>query len=246
MNELKDVVEYLRQNPVHRVAILTGAGISAESGVPTLRRPGGLWRNYRPEDLATPEAFRRDPSLIWSWYEWRRDLIRKAQPNAAHEAIARLEHARSVVSTVITQNVDGLHIRAGSTSVIELHGNLFRVRCLADGKVRSAPDPFPTLLPRCECGALLRPDVVWFGEPLSKELLDRAIQAIEVADILLIVGTSGVVYPAAGLAGEMRRGRSIEINPEATPLSRVCDDSLRDSAVTTVPPIIDAILGARA
>lgn len=243
MNELTDVLEYLKQNPVRRVAILTGAGISAESGIPTFRGTGGLWRNYRPEDLATPEAFRRDPPLIWSWYEWRRDLIRKAQPNAAHEAIARLEQTERVTTTVITQNVDGLHLRAGSKNVIELHGNIFRVRCVAEGTVRPALDPFRTLLPRCECGALLRPDVVWFGEPLSKALLDRAVRVIGEADVLLIVGTSGVVYPAAGLAGEMRQGRSIEINTEETPLSSVCDDSVRGSAVANVPPIIFAILG---
>jgi len=245
MNELTDVLNDLMQHPVRTVAILTGSGISAESGVPTFRGAGGLWRNYRPEDLATPEAFRRDPSLIWSWYEWRRDLIREAQPNAAHAAIARLEQAGTIATTVITQNVDGLHARAGSKNVVELHGNLFRVRCVAEGKVMDAPEPLPTLLPRCECGALHRPDVVWFGEPLSATVLDRAVRAVADAELLLIVGTSGVVYPAAGLIGELRNGHSIEINTEETPLSSVCDDSIRGSAVASIPPIVEAILGAR-
>ena len=192
-----------------RIVVFTGAGVSADSGIPTFRGAGGLWRNFRAEDLATPQAFARDPALVWEWYEWRRELVRNAQPNAAHYAIASLDRA-----VVVTQNVDGLHARAGSRDVIELHGNLFRVRCTRERTTRDATEPFHDLPPRCECGALLRPDVVWFGEMLPAQALERASQLIRDADLLLVVGTSGVVYPAAGLVS-LCRGKTIVINEAA-------------------------------
>jgi NAD-dependent deacetylase len=193
--------------------VLTGAGVSADSGIPTFRGEGGLWRNYRAEDLATPEAFARDPLLVWQWYEWRRSIVRNAQPNAAHLAIARLPKC-----LVVTQNVDGLHQRAGSTDIIELHGNLFRTRCVREEIRRDALEPFEDLPPHCECGALLRPDVVWFGELLPAGAFERAARTVREADLLLVIGTSGVVFPAAGLVS-FHEGLSIEINPQSSAVS---------------------------
>ncbi len=207
MTELADAIAAIRQHKPRRVVAFTGAGVSAESGIPTFRGAGGLWRSFRAEDLATPEAFARDPKLVWEWYEWRRDLVRSAEPNAAHRAIARLDGA-----VVVTQNVDALHEQAGSSDVIELHGNIFRVRCTREAKTLARRDAFSSLPPRCECGALLRPDIVWFGEMLPAGALERAASEIASADLLLVIGTSGVVYPAAGLV-ELTRGLSIEVNP---------------------------------
>ena len=225
----------IREQKPRRVVVMTGAGVSADSGIPTFRGPGGLWRNFRPEELATPEAFQRDPALVWEWYEWRRGLIREAQPNAAHEAIARLPDA-----LVVTQNVDGLHARAGSHDVIELHGNVFRVRCVREGNPRMHVDAFPDLPPRCACGALLRPDVVWFGEALPEDAMPRAYAALQTADLLLVIGTSGVVYPAAGLA-RAYEGVSIEVNPD-TSLGSTCTYLIPARAAEATPQIVAAIL----
>lgn len=202
------------------IAVLTGAGISAESGIPTFRGAGGLWRNFRPEDLATPEAFARDPGLVWEWYDWRRGRIAAAQPNAGHLAIARLAGRKRV--TLVTQNVDGLHSRAGSKDVIEFHGNIWRTRCLQCRRVTvDERVPLPELPPRCACGGLVRPDVVWFGEMIPPHLLEAAFAAVEVCDLLLVVGTSMIVYPAASLAevALMKGTPVIEVNVERTPLS---------------------------
>jgi NAD-dependent deacetylase len=236
---LEQAIAEVRRHPPQRVVFFTGAGVSAESGIPTFRGAGGLWRNFRAEDLATPEAFARDPAMVWEWYEWRRGLIRAAAPNAAHAAMARLRDA-----VIVTQNVDGLHARAGAHEVIELHGNLFRVRCSAEGTVSAATDPFNALPPRCDCGALLRPDVVWFGEMLPDEEVGRAMASIREADLLVIVGTSGVVYPAAGLVS-LHRGLSIEINPAATPLTSDCTIAITATAAAATPPLVEAILEAR-
>jgi len=221
------------------VVVFTGAGVSAESGIPTFRGAGGLWRNFRAEELATPEAFARDPATVWEWYEWRRDLIRQAEPNAAHRAMARLEDA-----LVVTQNVDGLHARAGSLRVLELHGSLFRVRCVREQTRRDAFDAFEASPPHCECGSLLRPDVVWFGEMLPEGAMDRAAGAIRDADLLLVVGTSGVVYPAAGLVA-VHDGLSIEINPQASGVSSACTLAIASTAGEAVPPIVEALLEVR-
>ncbi|MGZ8710942.1 MAG: SIR2 family NAD-dependent protein deacylase, partial [Thermoanaerobaculia bacterium] len=213
---IEAAIHAIRSARPRSVVVFTGAGVSADSGIPTFRGPGGLWRNFRPEELATPEAFRRDPKLVWEWYEWRRGLIRDAQPNAAHEAVARLPDA-----VVVTQNVDDLHARAGSRDVVELHGNIFRVRCTREHTTHVRGEPFAQIPPHCTCGALLRPDVVWFGEALPADAVARAVGAIRAADLLLVIGTSGVVYPAAGFVS-LHEGLSIEINPEASGVTSAC------------------------
>jgi NAD-dependent deacetylase len=240
MSTIEEAVRTIRAARPERVVVLTGAGVSADSGIPTFRGAGGLWRDFRPEELATPEAFRRDPALVWEWYEWRRDLIRKALPNAAHEALARLEEA-----VVVTQNVDGLHARAGSRDIVELHGNIFRVRCTRERTIRDQRGPFAKMPPHCECGALLRPDVVWFGEMLPEDAIARAVGAIQSADLLLVIGTSGVVYPAAGFV-TMYEGLSIEVNPEASAVSSACTLAIAERASIATPALVDAILEARA
>jgi NAD-dependent deacetylase len=202
------------------VVALTGAGISAESGIPTFRGPGGLWRSFRPEDLAKPQAFARDPELVWEWYAWRQGLVAKAEPNAGHRALVDLERLTTV--TLVTQNVDGLHARAGSTDPIELHGSLWRVRCTKCESTRAIDAPIEGL-PTCEeCGALERPGVVWFGESLPEEPFELATQAVSRAQVVLVVGTSGVVQPAASLVeiGRARGATVIEVNPEASPGGR--------------------------
>lgn len=238
MSSIAEAVRAIRETKPHRVVVFTGAGVSADSGIPTFRGPGGLWRDFRPEELATPEAFERDPALIWEWYEWRRELIRNAKPNAAHEAISRLPHA-----VVVTQNVDGLHTRAGSDDVIELHGNIFRVRCVREGTTRIQKDAFSESPPRCDCGSSLRPDVVWFGELLPDDAVARAVSVIRAADLLLVIGTSGVVYPAAGFVG-LHRGLSVEINPEASGVTSACTYAIASRAAEATPRIVDAILEA--
>src|SRR5918995_2585078 len=175
------------------LAILTGAGISADSGVPTFRGPDGLWRNFRAEDLATPEAFARDPRLVWEWYNWRRELIATTTPNPAHIAVAEFER-RFEEFWLITQNVDGLHRAAGSEKLSEIHGNIWKVRCTGCGRVSDNTDVPIQLLPACEqCGRLLRPHIVWFGESLDSLDLERSHEALTSCDLVLIVGTSGVV-----------------------------------------------------
>lgn len=236
MSSVDEAIRAIRETKPRRVVVFTGAGVSADSGIPTFRGAGGLWRNHRSEDLATPQAFDRDPRLVWEWYEWRRELIRNARPNAAHEAVARLPRA-----LVVTQNVDGLHARAGATGVVELHGNIFRVRCTREGKVHAREEAFDEIPPRCQCGALLRPDVVWFGEALPDDAVARAVSAIRAADLLLVIGTSGVVYPAAGFV-RLHRGLSIEINPEASGVSSACTFAIAARAAEATPPLIEALL----
>jgi NAD-dependent deacetylase len=235
VSTIAEVVAAIRRSRPRHVVVFTGAGVSAESGIPTFRGESGLWRSFRAEDLATPDAFRRDPGLVWEWYAWRRGLIGAAKPNAAHTAIARLREA-----VVVTQNVDGLHARAGSQDVIELHGNIFRVRCVADDATSLHEEPFDTIPPHCQCGALLRPDVVWFGEMLPPGAYERAFASIRNADLLLVIGTSGVVYPAAGLVS-VHGGLSIEINPQASGVTSACTFALAETAAAATPQIVDAI-----
>lgn len=239
MEALQAAIAAIRTTAPRKVVVLTGAGVSADSGIPTFRGEGGLWRNYRAEDLATPEAFARNPLLVWEWYEWRRSLVRNSEPNAAHLAIAQLADA-----LVVTQNVDGLHGRAGSQDVLELHGNVFRTRCVREQTTRAALEPFADLPPRCECGALLRPDVVWFGEMLPEGAFERAGRAVHDADLLLVIGTSGVVFPAAGLVA-LHRGLSIEINPQLSAVSSSCNFAVPATAAEATPPIVEAIIDAR-
>jgi NAD-dependent deacetylase len=202
-----------------RITVVTGAGVSAASGVPTFRGPGGLWRNRQATQLATPEAFRHDPVLVWEWYAWRRSVIAGCEPNAAHHAIARW--SQSPGFTLVTQNVDGLHERAGTRHVVRYHGSIWWLRCTVEC---GAPDwedlrvPLDPLPPRCpSCGALARPAVVWFGEPIPPDAA-RAAHAATACDVFLSIGTSSVVYPAAGLIDEARShgAFTVEINPSTT------------------------------
>lgn len=224
------------------ITALTGAGISADSGVPTFRGADGLWRNFRAEELATPEAFKRDPRLVWEWYSWRRELIATKQPNDAHRAIASLE-SRVNDFWLITQNVDGLHRQAGSTKLSEIHGNIWMVRCTACGAVTENHQvPLP-LLPHCgQCGELLRPHIVWFGESLQEKDLARCAKQLQVCDVLLVIGTSGVVYPAAGFASIAKEAGAyvIEVNLDPTPQSDLVDIALRGRAKDLVPLLLQA------
>lgn len=227
------------------VAVLTGAGISAESGIPTFRGAGGLWRQFRPEELATPEAFARDPRLVWEWYDWRRALIAAAAPNAGHLALARLE-PRKQEFHLITQNVDGLHDRAGSRRIHKLHGDIWTVRCVGCGREqRDERVPLPELPPRCNCGALLRPGVVWFGETLPPEVWEAADEAAQSAEVFLVVGTSAVVYPAARLIPTAKAvgAKVIEVNLEETPFSAQVDFSLRGRAGELLPQLLSVQAG---
>jgi len=232
-----------RINAASRVAVLTGAGISAESGLPTFRGAGGLWRQYRPEELATPEAFERDPKLVWEWYDWRRGLIAAAQPNAGHRALVELER-RVPEFTLITQNVDGLHDRAGSRRILKVHGDIWDVRCVECGReMRDDRVPLPELPPLCECGGMLRPGVVWFGEALPEDVWRDGVRAVERAEVLLVVGTSAVVYPAAGLIDIASRAGAtvVEVNVDETPYSRTVEFALRGSAAE----LLSGLLGGR-
>lgn len=225
---------------VQRLVVLTGAGISVESGIPTFRGPEGLWRSFRPEELATPQAFERDPRLVWEWYDWRRQKIAPARPNPGHEALVRLE-ARVPDFTLLTQNVDGLHRLAGSRQVLEIHGSIWEVRCLACGSVREdRRTPLP-LLPICDaCGGLVRPNVVWFGESLNPDLLSRAESALTRAQAVLVVGTSAVVQPAASFALWAKRAGAaiVEINLDPTPLTGHCDFALSGPAGVVLPRLL--------
>jgi NAD-dependent deacetylase len=235
---LHDLKRRLAQ--AHAIAVLTGAGMSADSGVPTFRGADGLWRNNRAEDLATPEAFERDPRLVWEWYNWRRELIATKRPNPAHHALVELEQ-RASRYWMITQNVDGLHRDAGSRQLSEIHGNIWKVRCTACRQVsdnRQVPIP---LLPRCEqCGGLLRPHIVWFGESLAQEDLERSYAALESCEVLLIIGTSGVVYPAASFAPVAKQAGAFvaELNLDPTPNSDIVDVSIRGRASEIVPQLL--------
>lgn len=220
------------------VTVLTGAGVSAESGVPTFRGAGGLWKQFRPTDLATPKAFARSPELVWEWYGWRRSVIANIEPNAAHYSLADLER-RATRFTLITQNVDGLHHRAGSKSVLEIHGSIWQLRCTHCAREwtdRSVPLALP---PLCECGELARPGVVWFGENLPANIWSAAQQATTSCDVFIVVGTSAVVYPAAGLVPLARASgaKIIEINLETTPVSGLIDTVLTGRAGEILPQI---------
>ena len=225
------------------VVVLTGAGTSAESGVPTFREAQtGLWSQYDPQQLATPRAFQRDPRLVWEWYAWRRSLVSEAEPNAGHLALARLAGLFPNLD-LITQNVDGLHQRAGSTCVMELHGNIMRTKCFDCGVIvddyRDPKQPPP----RCTvCHGLLRPDVVWFGESLPYEVLSNAFAVTRACDIFFSIGTSSVVQPAASLPFEaLKRGAlTVEINPVRTPLSPYITYVLSGTSGAVLPDLVQA------
>lgn len=222
------------------LCVLTGAGVSAESGVPTFRGPGGLWRNRDPMSLATPEAFAADPKTVWEWYQWRRELIRKCSPNAGHRAIALIEGKKEEF-LLVTQNVDGLHKEAGSGKIVEFHGSIWVVRCVGCGREEEIRSEFGVLPPRCpDCGSLLRPGVVWFGEQIPRAALDESIAMLERCDILLVAGTSSVVQPSASFAFQVARrgGTVIEVNLDATPVSDAADFSFRGKTGELLPAIL--------
>nr|MEE4268328.1 NAD-dependent protein deacylase [Candidatus Krumholzibacteria bacterium] len=226
--------------PTTRVVAFTGAGISAASGIPTFRgAQDSLWSQYRPEELATPEAFARDPELVWQWYDWRRGLIAASGYNAAHEALAALEAHAQVV--VVTQNVDGYHQEAGSTDVLEFHGAIWKVRCSACGRER-LDRTFPLKkVPHCEkCGGMERPGVVWFGEGIDPEVMRRSFEESRNCDFFLVVGTAGAVYPAAGLVDAARAaGATIcEFNLERSGVSHLADVFVPGSADLTLPLLV--------
>jgi len=241
-----ELIEAIRV--ARHLAVLTGAGISAESGVPTFRdAQTGLWARYDPTELATAQAFQRNPKLVWDWYQWRRELVAKAAPNAGHLALAQLESGLlqpGTRFTLITQNVDGLHQRAGSRSIIELHGNIWRTKCFTEDQVVEAWPPTDEVPPRCpRCGGLLRPDVVWFGEALPRHALAAATEAARACDVFFSIGTSALVQPAASLP-LLALGHGavvVEINPDETPLTAHLTYSLRGPAGTILPELVKQV-----
>ena len=236
------LLDALRQ--AGRVVFLTGSGVSAESGVPTFRDAlTGLWARFQPAELATPEAFQQDPQLVWDWYRERRRQVAAVAPNPAHHAIAALE-ARLPETLLVTQNVDGLHQRAGSVDAVEFHGNLFSNRCRACGHAAPQPDPELPAPPPCpDCGELMGPGVVWFGEAIPATAMERAWRGAGEADMLLAIGTSGLVTPAAALPEVARRGGAlvVEINLHATPLSAEADFVVTGPAALSLPALVAAL-----
>jgi len=226
------------------LVVLTGAGVSQESGLRTFRdSQTGLWAQYKPEDLASPQAFERDPKLIWDWYAWRREAIKSARPNPGHYSIVEIEK-QSTKFTLVTQNVDGLHRMAGNQNVIELHGNIHQVRCSGCGKVYDTWKDDEDAVPRCDaCGEMLRPDVVWFGESLPLHQLETAFLASTTCDVFLSIGTSGVVQPAASLAYSAQKNGAIivEINAEATPLTSSSNYFLQGKSGTILPELVKMV-----
>ena len=221
-----------------KIVFVTGAGISQESGIPTFRGNDGLWRNYDPMKLATIDAFYENPKLVWEWYNERRNNIFQAQPNPGHNAIAELEKYAQVV--VLTQNIDGLHKKAGSSNVLELHGSIVKIKCSVcdyNEEILTEISAFP---PLCKCGNILRPDVVWFGEPLPQDVWQNAIEFASQCDLMIIVGTSLVVSPANTLPlyAKQNNATLIEINPENTELSGKMDENIRNTSVKILPKLI--------
>jgi NAD-dependent deacetylase len=221
------------------LCVLTGAGVSAESGVPTFRGPEGLWKRKDPMSLATPEAFAADPREVWEWYQWRRQKIRGCAPNPGHAALAAVEAAIPDF-LLVTQNVDGLHRAAGSRRVAEIHGSIWVVRCTGCGAEREERDDFAELPPRCAaCDGLLRPGVVWFGEMLPPVPSDAAMEMLSRCEVLIVAGTSAVVAPASGYAAVAKRrgARVIEVNPDETPVSALCDATFRGKSGEVLPAL---------
>jgi NAD-dependent deacetylase len=230
------------------VTVLTGAGVSAESGVPTFRdAQTGLWAKFSPEELATPRAFQRNPRLVWEWYDWRRKLVAGAKPNPAHLALVEMQNL-FLRFHLITQNMDGLHQRAGSRDVIELHGNIMRTKCSEQGTIVSSWKDTGDVLPKCPaCGGLLRPDVVWFEEPMPEPEMRQAMTASTHCDVFFSIGTSAVVYPAAALPSEaLQSGATVmEINPQPTPFTAQAHFALAGAAGVVLPEFVMALKASR-
>lgn len=232
---------HLMENAEYLIA-LTGAGISKESNIPTFRGEDGLWKEYDATDLATPSAFAKNPKLVWEWYSWRQDLIADCEPNPAHLTLAEWE-AEGLLECVITQNVDGLHHRAGSKKTLEVHGDIWAVKC-TNCDYRGRLDEPADGVPHCEeCGSMLRPDVVWFGESLDQDVMDQVYSELQQADTCIIIGTSGIVQPAASFPLIVKRsgGSAIEVNIEKTPLTSAIDIHIEGKAGTVLPKI-DSLL----
>ncbi len=242
VNELEQAAEWLKK--AKRIAVLSGAGVSKESGIPTFRDAlTGYWENYNPEDLASMDGFWRNPPMVWQWYAERRRKLEEVAPNPGHYALAELEQHKTV--TIITQNIDGLHIEAGSSTVIELHGNLRRYKCITcETPYTITLDMLSDHVPLCtKCGGWIRPAVVWFGEMLPEEALLTAVESTEACDVMLVVGTSGLVYPAAGLPAHAKQygATLIEVNPKETAITDQMDIYLRGAAGVVLPQLVAAL-----
>ena len=243
MSELIVKVQQLLKDKVNfKIVALTGSGISKGSGIPTFRGKDGLWKNYNAMDLATPQAFKRNPELVWEWYAWRIGIILGKDPNPAHDSLVQLEK-NGLLTWIITQNVDSLHFRAGSKNILEIHGNIFRAKCEKCFE-RIMLTEAPTTPPLCSCGSMLRPDVVWFGESLDSSIITKAYNVIaNDCDLLLVIGTSGLVYPAADfpfLAKE-RGVLVVEFNVDTTPITRVADFLIKGKSEDTLPQFVNEL-----
>ena len=224
-----------------KIVFVTGAGISQESGIPTFRGKDGYWRRYDPMKLASIDAFYDDPKLVWEWYEDRRKNILSVKPNEGHFAISQMEEFKDVV--VLTQNIDGLHQRSGSTNILELHGSIIRIKCTVCDFIDNITENFESLPPKCKCGGMLRPDVVWFGEPLPQNIWQSAIKEASICDVMIIVGTSLVVSPANTLPVYAKQNGAIliEVNPEKTVMSNEMDLSIQTSSANALPTMLSIL-----
>ena len=221
-----------------KIVFVTGAGISQESGIPTFRGKDGYWRKYDPMKLASIDAFYDDPKLVWEWYEDRRKNILDVKPNEGHFAISQMEEFKDVV--ILTQNIDGLHQRSGSTNVLELHGSIIRIKCTVCDFTDNITENFESLPPKCKCGSILRPDVVWFGESLPQNIWQSAIKEASICDVMIVVGTSLVVSPANTLPVYAKQNGAtlIEVNPEETVMSHDMDLSIHATSVEVLPKLL--------
>lgn len=241
MQEIDLVVDWIIA--AKKVVILTGAGVSKESGVPTFREAQtGLWQKYDPHELATPQGFLKDPKLVWSWYDWRRKLVMDVEPNPGHHALAELEQCLPATTefSLITQNVDDLHRRAGTKNPIHMHGSILAFKCFDRGHAQSDVPFGLKEPPKCECGSLVRPDVVWFGEALDEEILKESYSNAASCDLMFVVGTSGLVQPAASLPYlvKQRQKKVVEVNPDSTPISEIADASLCGPSGEVLPKLV--------
>lgn len=245
MNNISELINKLKE--AKSIVVLTGSGVSAESGIPTFRDGDGLWNKFKPEELASMDAFLKNPELVWEWYKWRQNLIENVKPNAGHYALAQMEEYFSKNNqefAIITQNVDGLHKLSGSKNIYELHGNIMRAKCTkCNYKTENIEksEKLPTCL---QCGNNLRPDIVWFGEQLPEEEIDKAFELSENSDVFLSIGTSALVYPAAMLPVHAidEGSYSVEINPEKGPISYLFNQNIREKSGEILPEIYKALI----